>query len=75
MIKSKSEREVKQKIEIDLTGPQGNAYYLLGCAQNFCKQLNWDYEPIKEKMTSSDYENLLEVFDYYFGEFVILWRD
>ena len=59
---------------IDLTGPQGNAYVLLGYAQDFGQRLNFDTKTIQEEMTSGDYENLVNVFDKYFGHFVILER-
>ena len=61
-------------IIIDLTGPDGNAFVLLAYAKNFSKQLNMQYGPIADDMTSGDYEHLLEVFDKHFGEFVILER-
>lgn len=57
---------------IDLGGPKGNAYYLLGRAENLSKQLELDAEAILEEMKTSDYTNLVEVFDKYFGEFVDL---
>ena len=62
------------KIEIDLTGPQGNAYYILGVAKNLCKQVGIDFKPIMEEMTSGDYENLIEVFDKKFGSVVTMYR-
>jgi hypothetical protein len=61
-------------IELDLTGPEGNAYVLLGYAHKLAKQLGLDGEKIKEEMKSSDYENLVEVFDSYFGSIVTLYR-
>jgi len=61
-------------ITIDLSGPQGNAYYLLGTAKNLAKQLELDGDEITKQMTSGDYENLLEVFDSNFGMFVTLYR-
>jgi hypothetical protein len=61
-------------ITIDLSGPQGNAYYLLGTAMNLAKQLELDGDEITKQMTSGDYENLLEVFDSNFGMFVTLYR-
>lgn len=64
----------KSKIEIDLTGPQGNAFYLLGVANDLSKQLRLDKNQIRSEMQSGDYENLLRVFDKYFGDFVILYR-
>lgn len=72
MIKSKS--ELKRGIEIDLTGPQGNAFFLLGTASKLAKQLGLDKKEIIEDMKSSDYEHLVEVFDKHFGEFVTLYR-
>lgn len=64
----------KGKIKIDLTGPDGNAFCLLGNAKRLCKQLGKDYDVIKEDMTSSDYEHLIEVFDREFGAYVDLYR-
>ena len=59
---------------IDLTGPQGNAFVLLGYAKQFARQLKLDSNKIVTEMQESDYENLIRVFDKYFGEFVILER-
>lgn len=59
---------------IDLTGPDGNAFVLLGYARSYCEQLGLDFRVVKDKMTSGDYENLIQVFDGYFGSFVILER-
>jgi hypothetical protein len=69
-IKKKSNRG----IEIDLTGPDGNAYVLLGYAEQYANQLGLDNEQIQKEMTSGDYENLVQTFDKYFGSFVTLLR-
>jgi len=61
-------------IVIDLTGPDGNAFVLLGKAKGFAKQLELDGDKIVDEMTQSDYEHLVKTFDKYFGEFVILER-
>ena len=61
-------------IEIDLTGPQGNAFYLFGTAKNLAKQLDLDGNEIMKEMMSGDYENLLQVFDENFGSIVTLYR-
>jgi hypothetical protein len=72
MIKSK---EYKNKgIEIDLTGPQGNAFAILGLAKRLCKEFDIPFKPLMEKMTSGDYENLIKVFDDKFGSFVTMYR-
>ena len=59
---------------IDLTGPQGNAFVLLGYAKQFARQLQLDGNKIVTEMQERDYEHLVETFDKYFGEFVILER-
>ena len=61
-------------IEIDLTGPQGNAFFLLGTAKKLANQLGLDGTEIMEEMKSGDYENLLQVFDKNFGSIVTLYR-
>jgi hypothetical protein len=70
MIRNKKEK--KGPIVIDLTGPDGNAFVLMGYAKNFAKQLDLDADVIIKEMKSGDYENLIKVFDNYFGSFVIL---
>lgn len=59
---------------IDLTGPQGNAFFLMGTANKFARQLGLDSDTILNEMKSGDYENLVQVFDNYFGDYVILER-
>lgn len=61
-------------VEIDLTGPDGNAFVLLGYAKNLAKQLALDSKKIQSEMMAGDYENLIKVFDKHFGEFVALYR-
>jgi len=73
MIKDKNEL-INRDIEIDLAGPQGNAFYLLGLAKDLSKQLGYDSGDILKRMKSSDYENLLKVFDTEFGKIVTMYR-
>jgi hypothetical protein len=61
-------------MEIDLSGPQGNAFFLLGTATRFARQLGMNEYEVLNEMKSGDYENLLGVFDKYFGDFVIMYR-
>lgn len=71
MIKKKQKKGV---IEVDLTGPQGNAHYLINLASRLSKQIGLDEDEIITEMMSSNYENLIKVFDKYFGSVVILYR-
>jgi hypothetical protein len=78
-IRSKAHRP----IEIDLTGPEGNAFVLIGYAKKWAKQLGpealmllhgvtWD--EIQKDMMSGDYEHLLGVIEKYFGKYVTMYR-
>jgi hypothetical protein len=68
------EKQPQSEIIIDLTGPDGNAYALMAHANRFAKQLGIDGKTVIDEMMSGNYENLLEVFDKHFGDFVILER-
>ena len=68
-------------MEIDLTGPDGNVFYLLATAKKLTKTLNdrreneylvWD--EVKEDMMSSDYDHAVDVFEEHFGHIVILYK-
>tara|TARA_Y100001963_G_C6587436_1_gene356392 strand:+ start:273 stop:497 length:225 start_codon:yes stop_codon:yes gene_type:complete len=70
-------KKTYKKRTIDLTGPDGNAYFLLGTANSLCKQLGFEddvKQKISDEMTSGDYENLIETFDKYFGSIIDLER-
>ena len=71
MIKSKKQ---SLGIEIDLTGPDGNAFVLIGTAAKLARQLGLDSKAIQAEMMKGDYENLVNVFDKHFGDFVTLYR-
>ena len=74
MIKQKKQ---PSRIEIYLTGPQGNAFVLLGYASDFYKQMGRtpdQIDALMEDMKSSDYEHLVKVFDEEFGSFCTLYR-
>ena len=60
---------------INISGPDGNAFALMGYAQTFAKQLGIDSKPIIEEMMSGDYHNLLDVFKNNFSDVVELVED
>ena len=74
MIKQKS--KMYRKPEIDISGPDGNAFVIMGAAREFNRQLklNKDMSAIVAEMTSGDYEHLLQVFDREFGDYVDIIR-
>lgn len=73
MIKVKNKRQ-QQLIEIDLEGSQGNAFYLIALANKLSSTMGLNSKKIEDEMKASDYENLIRVFDNYFGHVVTLYR-
>ncbi len=74
MIRKKT--KTRGLIVIDLTGPEGNAFYLMSIVKN---TFNRSGAPelgasIVEEMKKGDYEHLLKVFDMYLGDHYILER-
>ena len=59
---------------IDLTGPEGNAFALMGYARKFARQLGLNSDTIIKNMMAGDYENLVQIFEDNFGDYVILER-
>jgi len=65
---------------IDLRGPSGNAFAILGIAKNLTNQLSevnpekYNWEEINSKMTSGDYKNLVMTFEEYFGDYVSIYN-
>ena len=67
--------QTQRKPVINIDGPTGNAFYFLGLAARYLKQLEKskdEIETILAEMKSGDYDNLLLVFEKELGEYVIL---
>ena len=63
---------------VDLSGPQGNAYALMGVARSIGRELNRPYNEIKEvetRMMSGDYDNLVKVLFLEYGDFIQFKKD
>jgi hypothetical protein len=60
----------KEKISIDLSSPQGNAFYILGIAKQIGKKLYGNIDLIISDMMSGDYKHLVLTFEKYFGDYV-----
>ncbi len=70
---TRKEKTIKyKKFTIDLNGPEGNAYFLIGIARNLAKQLGQDADRVTNEMQQGDYDHLLTVFKGHFGEHVDL---
>ena len=60
-------KDTIKKQVIDLTGPQGNAFYLLGVAMKLSKDIGLDLAAVLDDLKGGDYEHLITRFDYHFG--------
>lgn len=71
-------KKAGKKIVIDTTGPEGNAFYILGVAQSLSKQnvqkSGRPFSEVYSDLTSGDYEHLIKVFDDEFGHVVDILR-
>lgn len=69
-------RNKKEKIVIDLSGPQGNAFYLIGVVKQTFRNSGAPElgNQIAEEMMKGDYEHLVKTFDLYLGEHFDLVR-
>ncbi len=63
-------------IVIDLTGPQGNAFYLTAVVKSTFSRSGAPElgDSIIKEMQTGDYEHLLKTFDLYLGDHFILER-
>ena len=59
---------------IDLQGPQGNAFVLMGYADDFLRQMGRrdEFNAMRAEMMSGDYNNLIRIFEENFGDYVEL---
>jgi hypothetical protein len=71
------QKRKSRKLQIDLSGPAGNAFNLLGLAQQLMTQLCYTparREEVMKSMKSSDYEHLLQTMDKELGELIDFYR-
>ena len=59
---------------IDLQGPKGNAFVLMGYAVDLLRQLDRrdEVHAMRTDMMSGDYDNLLRIFEENFSDYVEL---
>lgn len=59
-----------RKVVVNLDGPDGNAFVLMGLARGWCKQTGDNFADVQKLMTQGDYKNLVQTLDKMFGEYV-----
>lgn len=48
-------------VVINISGPEGNAFMIIGVIKRVFRQAGLDFGPVREDMMSGDYAHLLEV--------------
>lgn len=61
-------RRKNEKQVIDLSGPEGNAFNLMGIVSQLYRSHPHLKDHILKEMQSGDYDNLVRVFDLYLGD-------
>lgn len=64
-----------EKIQLDLTGEDGNVFAVMSLGNKLAKRIGLDFEPIREDMMSKDYGHAIRVFERHFGDFVDIEMD
>ena len=67
----KKKPPLDSKLHVDLDGPDGNAFAIIGLARNIARKSGLDADAIAQEMMGGDYTNVLRVFDRYFGSLVV----
>ncbi len=57
---------------LDISGPKGNAFYILSLVPSLARDLQLDKDIIQAEMQNGDYANLLRLFQLYFGRHITL---
>jgi hypothetical protein len=76
VIRSRAEKPIRG-IEIDLNGPEGNAFSLMKQVAVLGRDLGYSQQritAIRKVMMMGDYDGLVKMFDREFGHIVTLWK-
>ena len=65
---------MNENIILDLKGADGNAFVLLSVAKDLSHSNKFNWDNIYSELTKSDYENLVNVMENYFGVQVLFVR-
>jgi hypothetical protein len=65
-------RDSQHGLTIDLAGPDGNAFALMGYVSQYAKQMEKNADEIIADMTTGDYNHLLTVFEREFPIFTLI---
>lgn len=61
-------------LEIDTTGPDGNAYVLIAYARRLAIHYGLDAEAIVKEMQAGSYEDLIKTMDRHLGRHIVILR-
>lgn len=59
-----------RKAEVDLTGPEGNIFVIMGMAKGWAKDLGMEWDPIQKFIFEHEYDENIKYLDELFGDYV-----
>jgi len=65
---------MNDEIIIDLNGPDGNAFVLLGIAKDLAHKNKFSWDSIYKELTDGDYDHLIKTMENYFGDQILFLR-
>jgi hypothetical protein len=65
---------MNDKIIINLNGPDGNAFVLLGIAKDLAHKHKFSWDSIYKELTDGDYDHLVKTMENYFGDQILFLR-
>lgn len=73
-----SRSKMPTKVQIDLSGPDGNTLALVAIAHNIGRQLGKDkdeLDAIRKDMLSSNYDHVVATLEKHYGDFIDIYTD
>jgi hypothetical protein len=65
---------MNDEIIIDLNGPDGNAFVLLGIAKDLVHKNKFSWDSIYKELTDGNYDHLVKTMENYFGDQILFLR-
>lgn len=60
---------------VDLSGPEGNAFFIISYSKKWCKDLNLDFSNIFGHWRKMHYDEIVALFCHYFSDYADIETD
>lgn len=66
---------INGKYHVDLQGPDGNVFMVLGLVKSVCDQTGEDFKKISKAMMEGNYYHALGVVEKYLSDYIVFEND